>query len=69
MPVAKEAAEAARDRYLSTLSQLPGMDRVEVAKVDDGYALSVRFRSGVPADLPRDLDGVPVVSESADRPS
>jgi len=67
MPVAKEAAEAARDRYLSTLSQLPGMDRVEVAQVDGGYGLSVRFRSSVPPDLPRDLDGVPVVSESVDR--
>ena len=67
MPVSKEAAEAARDRYLATLSQLPGMDRVEVAQVGADYALTVKFRSDVPSDLPRDLDGVPVVPQTADR--
>lgn len=65
MSIAKEAAEAARDRYLTILSQLPGMERVDIAKIGDDYALAVRFRSDVPQDMPRDLDGVPVVSASA----
>lgn len=67
MPVSKEAAEAARDRYLSTLSQLPGMDRVEVAQVGSDYALTVKFKSDVPSSVPRDLDGVPVVAQPSDR--
>ncbi|WP_448203623.1 hypothetical protein [Azospirillum sp. sgz302134] len=67
MSVTKEAAEAARDRYLSTLSQLPGMNRVDIAQQGDEYALKVKFSPSVPSDLPRELDGVPVIGEAADR--
>lgn len=64
MPVPKEAAEAARDRYLAILSGYPGMTRAEVTKLSDDYAIAVNFASGIPDDLPKDLDGVPVIARS-----
>ena len=60
-----EKARAAKPKALSVFAALASLNGIGITKVGDGYGLKVNLAEAPPetVELPKDVDGVPVVVE------
>ena len=60
-----ERARAAKSKALSAFAALAVVNGIGITKVGDGYGLKVNLAEAPPEtiQLPKDVDGVPVVVE------
>lgn len=60
-----DQARSAKQRVLSTFSQLADVVGVGITRHGDGYAVKINLRNppAIGVDLPKDIDGVPVQVE------
>jgi hypothetical protein len=56
-----EDARSAKDAATALLRDLPGFSGLGITRVKDRYALKVLLSEAPPRDLPRSVEGVPLV--------
>ncbi|HEY0141366.1 MAG TPA: hypothetical protein VGF48_10755 [Thermoanaerobaculia bacterium] len=61
-PATLAAAEAAKETLTAVLAQLPELQGIGIALLEDGFGVKVNLSNEVAAGtVPCDVDGVPVV--------
>jgi hypothetical protein len=64
-PVSLESAEAAKRRFVAELlPSYPSCNGVGIGGKEEDYVVVVNFDGPVPADLPPEIDGVPVAAKT-----
>lgn len=60
-------ARTAKPKLLALVERLEGVRGIGITRAGDGYALKLNLARGGTLEVPRDVDGVPVIVEVVGR--